>query len=155
MPVNQISQQLNSVIMALAGAQRIFVLMDEQPEDEGGGVTLVNVHEEDGALAECGEKTGHWAWKEPETGRLVPLRPDWEAVKVGIMEEIVRAKFIQHPELAARLLATGDKVLVEGNHWGDTFWGVDTRTGQGHNHLGRILMKVREELHLQRERDSL
>lgn len=88
-------------------------------------------------------------------GRLVPLRPDWEAVKVGIMEEIVRAKFIQHPELAARLLATGDKVLVEGNHWGDTFWGVDTRTGQGHNHLGRILMKVREELHLQRERDSL
>ncbi len=81
-------------------------------------------------------------------GRRVQLRPDWEEVKVGIMEEIVRAKFTQHPELAERLLATGDKVLVEGNHWGDTCWGVDTRTGQGHNHLGRILMKVREELHL-------
>ena len=79
-------------------------------------------------------------------GRRVQLRPDWEEVKVGIMEEIVRAKFTQHPELAERLLATGDKVLVEGNHWGDTCWGVDTRTGQGHNHLGRILMKVREEL---------
>ena len=79
-------------------------------------------------------------------GRRVPLRPDWEEVKVGIMEEIVRAKFTQHPELAARLLSTGDKVLVEGNHWGDTCWGVDTRTGQGENHLGKILMKVREEL---------
>ena len=79
-------------------------------------------------------------------GRRVPLRPDWEEVKVGIMEEIVRAKFTQHPELAARLLATGDKVLIEGNHWGDTCWGVDTRTGQGQNHLGKILMKVREEL---------
>ncbi len=79
-------------------------------------------------------------------GRRVPLRPDWEAVKVGIMEEIVRAKFTQHPELASKLLATGDKVLVEGNTWGDTCWGVDLRTGQGENHLGRILMKVREEL---------
>lgn len=79
-------------------------------------------------------------------GRRVQLRPDWEKVKVGIMEEIVRAKFTQHPELTARLLATGDKILVEGNHWGDTCWGVDTRTGQGENHLGRILMKVREEL---------
>ena len=79
-------------------------------------------------------------------GRRVQLRPDWETVKVGIMEEIVRAKFMQHPELAAKLLATGDKVLVEGNHWGDTCWGVDTRTGQGENHLGKILMKIREEL---------
>lgn len=79
-------------------------------------------------------------------GRRVPLRPDWEEVKVGIMEEIVRAKFAQNPELAKMLLATGDKVLVEGNHWGDTCWGVDTRTGKGENHLGRILMKVREEL---------
>ena len=79
-------------------------------------------------------------------GRRVKLRPDWEEVKVGIMEEIVRAKFTQHPELAARLLATGEMVLAEGNTWGDTFWGVDLRTGQGENHLGRILMKVRGEL---------
>ena len=71
------------------------------------------------------------------------MRPDWEQVKTGIMEEIVRAKFTQHPELAALLLATGDTVLVEGNHWGDTCWGVDTRTGRGENHLGKILMKVR------------
>ena len=79
-------------------------------------------------------------------GRRVKLRPDWEQVKLGIMEEIVRAKFTQHPELAVRLLQTGGRVLVEGNHWGDTFWGVDSRTGQGENHMGRILMKIREEL---------
>ena len=84
--------------------------------------------------------------KSKSAGRRLPLRPDWLQVRRGIMEEIVRAKFTQHPELAARLLATGDKVLIEGNHWGDTCWGVDTRTGQGENHLGKILMKVREEL---------
>lgn len=79
-------------------------------------------------------------------GRRVALRPDWEDVKTSIMEEIVRAKFTQHPELKQQLLATGDNVLVEGNHWGDTYWGVDTRTGLGENHLGKILMKVRKEL---------
>lgn len=78
-------------------------------------------------------------------GRRVLLRPDWETVKFGIMEEIVRAKFTQHPELAEKLLATGDKIIVEGNSWGDTVWGVDSRTGNGENHLGRILMKIRQE----------
>lgn len=79
-------------------------------------------------------------------GRKVLLRPDWEQVKVGIMEEIVREKFTQHPELARLLIGTGDKILVEGNRWGDTFWDVDTRTGQGKSHLGKILMKVRNKL---------
>lgn len=86
------------------------------------------------------------AGKSKRRGRQVTLRPDWEQVKVGIMEEIVRAKFTQHPELAARLLATGERKLVEGNTWHDTCWGVDTETGKGENHLGKILMKVREEL---------
>lgn len=84
--------------------------------------------------------------KSKGVGRRVKLRPDWESVKVGIMEEIVRAKFTQHPELAAKLFLTGERILVEGNHWGDTFWGVDTRTGQGENNLGRILMKIRAEI---------
>ena len=79
-------------------------------------------------------------------GRRVKLRPDWGEVRLGIMEEIVRAKFTQHPELAAKLLATGERMLAEGNTWHDTFWGVDRRTGRGENHLGRILMKVRQEL---------
>lgn len=79
-------------------------------------------------------------------GRRVKLRPDWEQVKAGLMEEIVRAKFTQNEELKRLLLATGSKRLVEGNTWGDTFWGVDLRSGRGENHLGVILMKVREEL---------
>lgn len=84
--------------------------------------------------------------KSKGVGRRVPLRPDWEEVKTALMKEIVLAKFTQHPELAARLLATEDKVLVEGNSWGDTCWGVDLRTGQGENRLGRILMEVRTAL---------
>lgn len=79
-------------------------------------------------------------------GRMVDLRSDWEAVKVTVMEEIVRAKFTQNEDLKWRLLATGDACLEEGNTWHDTFWGVDARTGEGLNHLGRILMKVRDEL---------
>jgi len=79
-------------------------------------------------------------------GRRVQLRPDWEAVKVGIMEEIVRAKFMQNEDLKWRLLSTGDAYLEEGNTWHDICWGVDAKTGEGQNHPGRILMKDREEL---------
>ncbi len=65
-PINQISQQMNSIIMALAGAERIFELMDEQPEEDHGYVTLVNAHvAEDGTITECAEHTGHWAWRHP------------------------------------------------------------------------------------------
>lgn len=79
-------------------------------------------------------------------GRQVQLRPDWEEVKTGLMEEIVRAKFTQNPALAAQLLSTGNAQLMEGNNWGDTCWGVDMRTGKGENRLGCILMKVRAKL---------
>jgi len=56
----------------------------------------------------------------------------------------VRAKFEQNPDLAAKLIATGDEELVEGNTWGDTYWGVCRGVGQ--NKLGKILMNVRQEL---------
>lgn len=79
-------------------------------------------------------------------GRKVTLRSDWEAVKVDIMREVVRAKFSQNPDLLKKLLDTGDAELVEGNSWHDTFWGVDQTTGEGENHLGRILMEIRTEL---------
>ena len=79
-------------------------------------------------------------------GRRVPLRPDWENVKLSIMEEIVRAKFTQNEDMKQLLLATGDLVLEEGNGWGDLFWGVDAKTREGRNHLGRILMRIRKEL---------
>ena len=66
MPINQISNQLNAIIMALAGAERVFELMDETPEQDEGYVTLVNCHiAEDGTITECAERTGHWAWKHP------------------------------------------------------------------------------------------
>ncbi|MBR0231583.1 MAG: ABC transporter ATP-binding protein [Clostridia bacterium] len=65
-PVNQVSQQINAVVMSMAGAKRIFELMDEEPETDDGYVTLVNVRRgEDGGLIECGERTGLWAWKHP------------------------------------------------------------------------------------------
>lgn len=79
-------------------------------------------------------------------GRKVLLRRDWEEVKDGVMEEVVREKFIQNPELLKKLIDTGDMELVEGNRWHDTYWGVDLVTGEGENRLGIILMKLREEL---------
>lgn len=63
--INQVSNQINAVVMGMAGTERIFNLMDEQPEQDEGYVTLVNVREENGALIECEERTGIWAWKHP------------------------------------------------------------------------------------------
>ena len=63
MPINQVSNQLNAIVMAMAGADRIFHLMDEKPETADGYVTLVNAKEVDGQLTECAERTGRWAWK--------------------------------------------------------------------------------------------
>lgn len=63
--INQVSNQVNAVVMGLAGTARIFNLMDEKPEQDEGYVTLVNVREENGTLYECEERTGIWAWKHP------------------------------------------------------------------------------------------
>ena len=66
MPINQISNQINAIIMALAGAERVFELMDQEPEVDEGYVTLVNAKiDEDGNITETDERTGHWAWKHP------------------------------------------------------------------------------------------
>ncbi len=67
MPINQISQQFNSIVMALAGAERIFELMDEEPEKDDGYVTLVNAKTENGNIVETKEHTGLWAWKHPHS----------------------------------------------------------------------------------------
>ena len=77
-------------------------------------------------------------------GRQIKLRPDWEKVKNQVMYEICLDKFKRNPLLMKELIATGTEELVEGNTWGDKIWGkVD---GIGENRLGKILMKVREEL---------
>ncbi len=66
MPISQISNQINSVVMALAGAERIFELLDEPEEADQGYVTLVNAQiDEKGSITECAERTGHWAWRHP------------------------------------------------------------------------------------------
>lgn len=79
-----------------------------------------------------------------QIGRIIELRSDWEDVKDEIMYEACYYKFSQHEDLRQRLLATDDKVLVEGNKWGDDYWGKCTPNGK--NVLGKILMRVREEL---------
>lgn len=81
--------------------------------------------------------------------QTIPLREDWEEVKVPIMSKLVYIKFHRHRDLQKALLATGDVQLVEGNWWGDTFWGMVN--GQGHNVLGRILMQCRRDLRFKRE----
>ena len=77
-------------------------------------------------------------------GRQCKLRKDWEEIKEQTMYEIVKAKFTQNEALTRLLLATGDAYLEEGNWWHDTIWGVCNGVGQ--NKLGKILMRVREEL---------
>ena len=81
MPIGQVSNQINAIVMALAGAERVFELMDEQSEEDHGYVTLVNARiNPDGAVTECPERTGQWAWKHPHqadgTVTYVPLRGD-------------------------------------------------------------------------------
>lgn len=84
-------------------------------------------------------------------GRTVKLREGWDDMKLEVMESLVRQKFTNDWYLAERLLKTGDAELVEGNWWGDTYWGVCM--GKGENHLGKILMRVREELRAQRKEE--
>ena len=75
-------------------------------------------------------------------GRAIPLREDWEEIKVEHMKAIVLCKFEQNPNLKEQLLATYPHELIEGNWWHDTFWGVCNGVGQ--NNLGKILMELRD-----------
>lgn len=75
------------------------------------------------------------------TGKL--LRPDWEHVRVQIMDDLLRQKF-SNPELAQKLVSTGECTIEETNAWGDIFWGVCN--GKGENTLGKLLMEIRSDL---------
>jgi hypothetical protein len=77
-------------------------------------------------------------------GKLVPLREDWQEVKIQTMHDVVYEKFKQNPPIQKLLLNTGNRYLEEGNTWNDTVWGVCN--GVGANNLGIILMQVRDEL---------
>ena len=77
-------------------------------------------------------------------GKKLPLRSDWEIVKIGIMEQLVEQKFIEIPDLKELLMETAPAELIEGNNWGDRFWGKCN--GSGKNWLGNILMDVRKKI---------
>lgn len=100
--------------------------------------------------AKCPERMEEFSKLAPQDakrlGRRVSLRPDWETVKFDIMHQICMAKFLQNPDLAWKLVETGSAELIEGNNWGDKIWGVCN--GIGENHLGSILMDIRDDLRL-------
>lgn len=77
-----------------------------------------------------------------------PLRPDWDKIRLQVMEDCLRLKFAI-PKLREKLLETGQAKLIEGNWWRDFWWGVCE--GRGENHLGKLLMKVRSELQKENE----
>lgn len=84
-----------------------------------------------------------------QLGRKVPLRPDWNTVRLQIMYEVCYAKFTQDEDLRKKLLATGDEYLQEGTWW-DSYWGRiwdnEKKAWVGENNLGKTLMKLREDL---------
>ena len=98
----------------------------------------------------AGAKTGGRAKK---LGRRATLRPDWDAIKVDVMQNLLQQKFA-NPVLRDGLLRTGERILIEGNTWHDNFWGVcwcercqnSAPFEDGCNHLGGILMRIRNEL---------
>ena len=75
-------------------------------------------------------------------GRKLKLRDDWNDIRLQVMTKVLLVKFTINWELREMLIATGQRELIEGNTWGDTFWGVCD--GKGENHLGKILMEIRE-----------
>lgn len=83
------------------------------------------------------------AGQSKKMGRKLELRPDWEKVKDDVMYNVLKCKFDQNTKLKEKLINTGDSELVEGNWWGDQYWGVCR--GEGQNKLGKILMKLRKE----------
>ncbi len=73
------------------------------------------------------------------------LRPDWDDIKLDVMEKILRYKFGKGTSWYDKLMETGDQDIIEFNNWNDTFYGVDLATGKGRNELGKLLMKIRNE----------
>ena len=116
MPIAQVSMQLNSVVMALAGADRIFKLMDEEPETDEGYVTLVNARVlPDGSLEECAERTGVWAWKHPhqEDGTVSYERLEGDVTFDGVDFGYTEEKIVLHD---IEMFATpGQKIAFVGS----------------------------------------
>jgi hypothetical protein len=80
-----------------------------------------------------------------KASRKTSLRHDWEDIKISVMRVCLEQKFAQE-HFKTKLLATGNCIIEEGNFWGDTFWGVDLKTGKGLNLLGCLIMEIRASL---------
>ena len=115
-PINQVSQQANSIVMALAGAERVFELLDEEPEEDNGYVTLVNAkRNSDGTLSECSERTGLWAWKHTHqsTGETDYVELKGDIVMDGVDFGYTDEKMVLHD---VKLYATpGQKIAFVGS----------------------------------------
>mgnify|MGYP004695915245 FL=1 len=115
-PITQISQQMNAVIMAMAGAKRVFDLIDETPETDNGYVELVNAKENaDGTLSECEERTGLWAWKHPhsEDGTVTYTKLEGRIVFDGVDFGYTDDKIVLHDiKISA---APGQKIAFVGS----------------------------------------
>lgn len=101
------------------------------------------------ALGKQHEYCGISGKEAKKKGRTEDLPSNWDEARIPLMEGILRLKFHQNEDLKKRLLNTGDQELIEGNYWHDNFWGscgCKKCGNTGQNHLGKILMKVREEL---------
>ena len=115
MPINQVSMQINAIIMALAGAERVFALLDEEPEADEGYVMLVNAKEENGVLTESAERTGLWAWKHTHQadGTTDYKRLEGDVVFDGVDFGYVPVKMVLHD---TKLYATpGQKIAFVGS----------------------------------------
>ena len=84
--------------------------------------------------------------KAKRAGRKIKIRSGWHLIRIDVMRDCLRMKFAQNPVLRQKLIDTGESFLMEGNTWGDTFWGVDLKTGEGANKLGFLLMEIRGEI---------
>ena len=98
---------------------------------------------------------GGTAGQAKRLGQVIILRDDWtnDNVKISVMYAVLLDKFTRHQDLRKQLIATSPNELIEGNTWNDTFWGVCD--GKGKNHLGKLLMSIRQEIILQTLEDSV
>jgi len=85
-------------------------------------------------------------WEAKKAWKRFDLLPEWDTRKLLVMQHCLASKFELNLELRAQLVATGNRELVEGNNWRDTFWGYDVNLRAGTNHLGKLLMEIRTAL---------
>ena len=83
--------------------------------------------------------------KAKREGRMLSLRPDWEDIKISIMDRALRLKFAKGTKWYDKLMSTGDEEIIEFNNWKDIYWGYDVNLRRGRNELGKLLMKIRQD----------